>query len=1143
MATWYKNDAKESDEGVHELATMAAPEVALGTLCTLFAAAPSSLPPSSSRTSTNSLWRTGASSGEGSDGCSTVEASGTLLEVRSLWVPSSSPFQDFFDERSSHFQGDMPPSQRDTSTTAVPGSLTEVETSCLNVQKERKEYHCSTTLSPPVRWIPENKITTVEREHERCGPAVRYEGAPPYQQVIQEKWKQSPEELPPSLHRCGAAAAATERTVVSCEIDDEEEPNQKKREKAQPEDVTGTGKSTILHSSSCHSASSGIPAESASEPSLKPPRSLRDILQASRAEREKRLPPSRLYGFVRVKDADHRLSGWYPLHRIGLKLPTSSSSCSSFNGFVTGTHSPPSPTLQAFPPPTPTTTHHVSSSSFSTFSSLPSSVDHDGDPSEVNKHGIASSTPAAPATTPFRRLTSTTTSRHSLCSSIRASEVLHRPLLSSIYSEVTPGMARTVRAEHLLEYFDERLLRDGRTPTTIRYFIYAQQFVFPPWYYAPYGLLHPEYDPMRLLPSSSLEAVRSSLLHDPRPLSKEETNKSTQEEVVGKEEEKKGWGRCVAPMANTPDERWGASEQSPSCTGTPSLGSSCDSSRQTATDRTTTATRNPYIRDAYLCPFSLRIYSTLQQMQYEIQQYRSGSGAMRFSSKSSSSASLTATTTTSSFLLRPPGLKIYEDLDRGIAVFEVNGSQHVTYCRHLFLLGKSFLEKKLAGHDVHNYYFFVVCLHPRYFPRFQFHRSQESSSLEQSKISTAKEEGGEHSIQTNLGRKKDEDDIWFFAGYFSWEKQVEVCNLACIVTLPCFGMSQAHPSSLSSSSVDKKDCGDTVKESSFSSFPFPRIPKGIGQFMIRLSYELAYRRGHYNGTPERPLSDLGELAYLHYWGTLLLEWWYHHLPSEEERPPSQERTDEVLLSSDTNRLLKGGKAKWYTVAVVSASQREKFRTRREGHGRKSLRGARQGIQEDPTEKKRLLHKRREIEERARYPRRLCRRLEGDAKTSFHRDESGREVVMVEEEDTLEEHEEKVSSREGSIASVMEVEEDREEGQCPCTSTRRVKPLVRQQYSLNDIAKELGLEVNDTRRAVMRKGLLQWSADERAAKWVLPKEFIKKEHEKFIQRRMPTSDPNSADYYAAFFPRLLAAKGLSYQTPPHYWDDKDPQWYF
>lgn len=67
-------------------------------------------------------------------------------------------------------------------------------------------------------------------------------------------------------------------------------------------------------------------------------------------------------------------------------------------------------------------------------------------------------------------------------------------------------------------------------------------------------------------------------------------------------------------------------------------------------------------------------------------------------------------------------------------------------------------------------------------------------------------------------------------GYFSKEKaSPQNYNVACILVLP------------------------------------PYLSKGYGKFLISLSYELSKIDGNDRATPERPLSDLGEKAYLKFW--------------------------------------------------------------------------------------------------------------------------------------------------------------------------------------------------------------------------------------------------------------------------------------
>jgi histone acetyltransferase MYST1 len=107
----------------------------------------------------------------------------------------------------------------------------------------------------------------------------------------------------------------------------------------------------------------------------------------------------------------------------------------------------------------------------------------------------------------------------------------------------------------------------------------------------------------------------------------------------------------------------------------------------------------------------------------------------------------------------------------------------------------------------------------------------------------------------------DKDEKHQVVGYFSKEKQSqENYNLACILTLP------------------------------------PWQKKGYGKFLISMSYALSKIEGR-TGSPEKPLSDLGQISYRSYWSYVLLGRLLEVL--SEEGNEDGALTNMERLSSDT----------------------------------------------------------------------------------------------------------------------------------------------------------------------------------------------------------------------------------------------------
>merc|ERR1711869_38486 len=93
--------------------------------------------------------------------------------------------------------------------------------------------------------------------------------------------------------------------------------------------------------------------------------------------------------------------------------------------------------------------------------------------------------------------------------------------------------------------------------------------------------------------------------------------------------------------------------------------------------------------------------------------------------------------------------------------------------------------------------------------------------------------------------------------------------------------------------------------------------KGYGGFLIAFSYELSKREGRV-GTPERPLSDLGQVSYRSYWSRVVLELLRQHrgnLSVKEISHISCIRVEDIVSTLQTLGLIKY----WKGQHVITAS--------------------------------------------------------------------------------------------------------------------------------------------------------------------------------------------------------------------------------
>ncbi|KAL6707835.1 SAS complex subunit [Coniothyrium glycines] len=160
----------------------------------------------------------------------------------------------------------------------------------------------------------------------------------------------------------------------------------------------------------------------------------------------------------------------------------------------------------------------------------------------------------------------------------------------------------------------------------------------------------------------------------------------------------------------------------------------------------------------------------------------------------------------------PPGTNIYTK--DNYSLYEIDGEKHKLYAQNLSLFAKLFLDTKSVFYDVTTFlYYLLVAHHP-----------SPSIPVPAGDAGEAGGEASEASASPSHGQ---------VVGFFSKEKMSwDNNNLACILVFP------------------------------------PWQKQGLGQILMGASYEMS-RRDERLGGPEKPLSDLGRIAYTHYWSATL----------------------------------------------------------------------------------------------------------------------------------------------------------------------------------------------------------------------------------------------------------------------------------
>ncbi|KAH9869229.1 hypothetical protein IAQ61_006434 [Plenodomus lingam] len=151
-----------------------------------------------------------------------------------------------------------------------------------------------------------------------------------------------------------------------------------------------------------------------------------------------------------------------------------------------------------------------------------------------------------------------------------------------------------------------------------------------------------------------------------------------------------------------------------------------------------------------------------------------------------------------------------ERLKDNYSIYEIDGEKHKLYAQNLSLFAKLFLDTKSVFYDVTTFLYYLLVAH------------EPKPSVPNTDVKDEEKAAG--GIHTSTGQ---------VVGFFSKEKMSwDNNNLACILVFP------------------------------------PWQKQGLGQILMGASYEMSRREGRLGG-PEKPLSDLGRIAYMHYWSQTL----------------------------------------------------------------------------------------------------------------------------------------------------------------------------------------------------------------------------------------------------------------------------------